>query len=250
MRGMKTKLFALSAIAALALSACGAATNIPNTPTSAPKVVASAVSTSVPAATATAVTSSTAKPAASATAIPAATTAAVATTATPVLASSASSVNCSTLKLSTELTEGPYYKANPPQKNSLVEANTTGTRVVMTGYVLTSDCKPVANAKVDVWQADEKGSYDNSGYKYRGYVMTDANGKYSIETVIPGEYPGRTEHIHVKVWLPSGKILTTQVFFPGVAHNASDNIYTANMLATMSDTATGKLAQINFVVKP
>lgn len=246
MTRMKTKLITLSFMVMLALSACGAA-NAP-TATAAPKAVAQATQTSAPAAAPVAAATSTAKPAASPMAIPTATPALAAATATGA-ASSPASVNCAALKLSSELTEGPYYKANPPQKNSLVEANTTGTRVVMTGYVLTADCKPVANAKVDVWQADEKGSYDNSGYKYRGYVMTDANGKYAIETVIPGEYPGRTEHIHVKVWLPGGKVLTTQVFFPGQASNASDGIYTPNMLATMSDTATGKQALMNFVVK-
>ncbi|HQV70311.1 MAG TPA: hypothetical protein PLJ62_06025 [Thermoflexales bacterium] len=243
---MKIKFITLSLMAMLALSACGA-TNTPAT-TAAPKAAAQATQTSAPVAAATVAATSTAKPAATAAAIPT-TVPVAAVTATTATASSPASVDCSTLKLSAELTEGPYYKANPPQKNSLVEANTTGTRVVMTGYVLTADCKPVANAKVDVWQADEKGSYDNSGYKYRGYVMTDANGKYSIETVIPGEYPGRTEHIHVKVWLPSGKVLTTQVFFPGQSSNASDGIYTPNMLATMSDTATGKQALMNFVVK-
>ena len=234
------KIIALSTLAALMLGACG-----PANPT--PTATTAAATKALPAATSTQVTN-TAVPAASVTTAPTAKPAATATALPAATATTASSVNCAALKLSSELTEGPYYKANPPQKNSLVEPNTTGARVVMTGYVLTADCKPVANAKVDVWQADEKGNYDNSGYKYRGYVMTDANGKYSIETVIPGEYPGRTEHIHVKVWLPGGKVLTTQVFFPGVAHNATDGLYTANMLATMSDTPTGKLAQINFVV--
>ena len=42
---------------------------------------------------------------------------------------------------------------------------------------------------------------------------------------MPGLYPGRTKHIHVKVQAPGKPVLTTQLFFPGVAANASDWIY-------------------------
>ncbi len=42
-------------------------------------------------------------------------------------------------------------------------------------------------------------------------------GRYTLETIVPGEYPGRTQHIHVKVQAPNGPILTTQIYFPGVA---------------------------------
>lgn len=147
-------------------------------------------------------------------------------------------------------TEGPYYKANPPQKASLVAPGSTGERVTMTGWVLDANCRPVANAKVDVWQADDTGAYDNAGYGYRGYVLSDAEGRYSIETVLPGLYPGRTRHIHVKVWTPNGKVLTTQVYFPDEAANARDGIFNRALLATMSKAAVGQTAAFNFVVAP
>ena len=65
---------------------------------------------------------------------------------------------------------------------------------------------------------------------------------------MPGEYPGRTEHIHVKVQAPNGPILTTQLYFPGVAANDRDSIFNPALLANVTDTATGKLAAFNFVV--
>src|SRR3954447_6103967 len=97
------------------------------------------------------------------------------------------------------LTEGPYYKAGSPERTSLLEANMPGTKVVLTGYVYDKNCRPVAHAWLDFWQADANGRYDNSGYTLRGHQYTDANGRYTLETVEPGEYPGRTVHFHVKV---------------------------------------------------
>src|SRR5438309_6085495 len=122
-----------------------------------------------------------------------------------------------------ELTEGPYYKANPPQNATLRTAGVAGTPLTLTGYVVSKSCQPIANAKLDFWQADGNGNYDNSGYTLRGWQLTDANGAYRLETVIPGLYPGRTEHIHFKVTV-NGQTYTSQLFFPGVSQNASDSI--------------------------
>ncbi|MGB8646795.1 MAG: hypothetical protein WCF84_16260 [Anaerolineae bacterium] len=127
-------------------------------------------------------------------------------------------------------TEGPYFKAGSPERASLFTSGMTGTKLVLTGYVVTADCKPVANALLDFWQADASGNYDNSGYTLRGHQYTDASGRYQLTTVVPGLYPGRTEHIHVKVQAPGGPILTTQLYFPGVALNSSDGIFDPKMV--------------------
>ncbi len=92
-----------------------------------------------------------------------------------------------------------------------------GTKIIVTGYVLTTDCEPIANAWLDFWQADDQGAYDNAGYRLRGHLFADETGRYTLETIVPGEYPGRTPHIHVKVQAPNGQILTSQIYFPGVA---------------------------------
>src|SRR5262245_5398486 len=85
-------------------------------------------------------------------------------------------------------TEGPYYKRNSPQRTSLLEPGITGTKIVITGFVLATDCQPIAQALVDFWQADAQGGYDNAGYRLRGHQFTDAAGRYTLETVIPGLY--------------------------------------------------------------
>ena len=56
-----------------------------------------------------------------------------------------------------ELTEGPYFTANSPERASLLEDGMAGTKLVITGYVYTTDCQPVVNALLDFWQADANG---------------------------------------------------------------------------------------------
>lgn len=152
------------------------------------------------------------------------------------------------VSLTPEETEGPYYKAGSPEQANLVQSGMPGTKIVITGYVYTTDCKPVANALLDFWQADANGNYDNSGYTLRGHQFTDANGRYQLTTVVPGLYPGRTEHIHVKVQAPNGKLITTQLFFPGVTQNDSDGIFNQNLLLSIQETGDGLQGQFNFVV--
>jgi protocatechuate 3,4-dioxygenase beta subunit len=146
-----------------------------------------------------------------------------------------------------ELTEGPYYKASPPQNANLRTATVAGTPLTLTGFVVSKSCQPIANAKLDFWQADGNGSYDNSGYTLRGWQLTDANGAYRLETVIPGLYPGRTEHIHFKVTV-NGKTYTSQLFFPGVSQNASDSIYSAQMLVKLNTATSPVTGTFTFVV--
>lgn len=145
-------------------------------------------------------------------------------------------------------TEGPYYKADTPERTSLIEPGMTGTRLLLTGYVLNADCQPIANAWLDFWQADDAGEYDNAGYVMRGHQFTDAAGRYQLETVFPGLYPGRTRHIHVKVQAPNGPVLTTQLYFPGEPANARDGIFNPALIADVQTTADGLRGTFNFVI--
>ena len=121
-------------------------------------------------------------------------------------------------------TEGPFFSPNSPLRTSLLEGGEK-SRLILTGAVLTPDCKPVPNALLDFWHSDEQGGYDNRGFRYRGHQHADAQGRYRLETIVPAEYPGRTRHIHVKVQAPRGRILTTQVYFPGDPGNKRDGLY-------------------------
>jgi protocatechuate 3,4-dioxygenase beta subunit len=124
-----------------------------------------------------------------------------------------------------------------------------GTRLTLTGVVLGTDCRPLPGAVLDFWQASAGGVYDNRGYSLRGHQPADAAGRYTLETVIPGLYPGRTEHIHVKVQPAGGQVLTTQLFFPGVTQNERDGIFDPALLMAMTDApGGGKLATFTFVI--
>jgi protocatechuate 3,4-dioxygenase beta subunit len=145
-------------------------------------------------------------------------------------------------------TEGPYFTPNSPERTSLLEPGITGTKLVVTGYVLSTNCQPVAAALIDFWQADDNGEYDNVGYKLRGHQFTDEQGRYTLETVVPGLYPGRTRHLHVKVQAPNGAVLTTQQYFPDEPDNARDGIFHPALVMAVQDTTDGKAATFNYVL--
>jgi protocatechuate 3,4-dioxygenase beta subunit len=145
-------------------------------------------------------------------------------------------------------TEGPYFTPNSPERSSLLESGLQGTLLTISGLVLTRSCRPVQGALLDFWQADDGGSYDNEGYRLRGHQFTNASGAFRLETIVPGLYPGRTRHIHVKVQAPGQPILTTQLFFPGESGNASDGIYHDSLLMQIEESAGGNAGRFNFVL--
>jgi protocatechuate 3,4-dioxygenase beta subunit len=127
-------------------------------------------------------------------------------------------------------TEGPYFTPGSPRRKSLVTAALAGTRLALSGRVLTTRCRPVSRALLSFWQCDARGAYDNRGYRLRGHQFTDAQGRWALQTIVPGVYPGRTRHIHVKVQAPGEPVLTTQLYFPGEPRNRSDGIYDPDLL--------------------
>jgi protocatechuate 3,4-dioxygenase beta subunit len=145
-------------------------------------------------------------------------------------------------------TAGPFYKSGAPERTSLLEPGVAGAKLMLSGYVLTGDCQPIPGAWLDFWQADGNGQYDNRGFGLRGHQYTDAAGRYTLETVLPAEYTGRTAHIHVKVQAPGGPELTSQLYFPNMRRNATDGIFNAALLVTMQESPDGYLGTFDFVV--
>jgi protocatechuate 3,4-dioxygenase beta subunit len=145
-------------------------------------------------------------------------------------------------------TEGPYFKPSSPLRASLLEPGLSGPRIVVEGLVLGTDCQPVPRALVDFWQADAQGRYDNAGFRLRGHQFTDDAGRYRLESVVPGIYPGRTRHFHVKLQAPSQRVLTTQLYFPGEPVNSRDSIFNPALVMKVRDAEGGKLATFDFVL--
>ena len=219
---------------ALVMIGCGAATSTVAPPTtSAPPIQTVSVLTPLPPTPAPALTAST-EPAA----MPATLT--QASPPTPACGDN--------MQITPAQTEGPFYKPDTPERTALIERGATGTKLNISGYVLTRDCRPIAGAVLDFWQADDRGEYDNTGYNLRGHQVTDAAGRYHLATIVPGLYPGRTRHIHVKVQAPNQPVLTTQLYFPGETQNTSDSIYNPALLMKVQDTSNGEVATFNFVL--
>ena len=145
-------------------------------------------------------------------------------------------------------TEGPYFKPDSPLRASLLEPGVVGTKIVVAGMVLSTSCRPVARALIDVWHADDRGGYDNAGFRLRGHQFTDDQGRYRLETIVPGLYVGRTRHIHVKVQAPNRPILTTQLYFPADAANARDPIFSPELVMHVKDADGAKAATFDFVL--
>jgi protocatechuate 3,4-dioxygenase beta subunit len=143
-------------------------------------------------------------------------------------------------------TEGPFFKRGTPQRSSFIEPASRARRLVLTGQVFAAgNCRALAGALLEFWHADEKGEYDNSGYRYRGHLRTDEEGRYRLETIVPALYPGRTRHVHVKVEALRGRVLTTQLYFPNEPVNRRDGGYHRDLEMRM---ASAEVGTFNFVV--
>jgi protocatechuate 3,4-dioxygenase beta subunit len=145
--------------------------------------------------------------------------------------------------LTPEQTEGPYW-FDVDSIRSDVREDREGARLRLAVRVQDlPECEPVANAVVEIWHCDATGLYsgfesasqggagggrtDDETY-LRGAQVTNADGIVQFLTVYPGWYRGRTVHIHMKVHLDAGKVLTCQLFFDDAV---TDKVYRAEPYA-------------------
>jgi protocatechuate 3,4-dioxygenase beta subunit len=121
--------------------------------------------------------------------------------------------------------EGPAYTENPPDivNGVLAEPTEPGQRLIISGFVRTSDCLAVIpNTEIDIWHANDNGVYsENTDFNLRGKTYSDSLGFYSIETIVPPRYfssglgAWRPAHLHFKITPPGEETFTTQTYFEG-----------------------------------
>lgn len=168
------------------------------------------------------------------------------------------------------VTEGPYYVSGMGelQNGNLNYKNEAGSPLTVSGYVYEGldNTKPQKNTIVEIWHANNNGSYEPNGngasttyatseIALRGYVRTDDTGKYTFTTVYPGKYSGRTRHIHIKVRADGFNELTTQLIVPSLAGDditfdedtVSKGLPTCHLL-TINHDATPATASFDFRV--
>lgn len=134
---------------------------------------------------------------------------------------------------------GPFYPLSlkPTTSGDLTKkGKAEGQVLYVTGRVLSTAGKPVAGAKIEIWQANSKGRYrhpnDDSDQpldpNFSGYaeLTSGKDGSYRLKTIKPASYqtsPGnfRPAHLHFCV-TSKREQLTTQMYFDGDKYNDSD----------------------------
>jgi len=122
-----------------------------------------------------------------------------------------------------------------PETTQISPLNEPGTPLKILGTVKsTLECegalpRGIANAEIEVWQADNNGCYSHPqscgtgpDYHLYGKIITNETGDFSFNTILPGNYPGRPRHLHLRIKLPDSRELITQLYFEGDPLNATD----------------------------
>lgn len=110
--------------------------------------------------------------------------------------------------------EGPLYRPNAAVRNEV------GKGYLVMGTVKSAaDCKPLINARIEVWMAGPEGHY---GDHWRATLFSDQNGNYYFRSHVPPNYGTGRAHIHIKAFGDGYKTLTTQ-HYP--AANAGEAIF-------------------------
>src|SRR5580700_9165089 len=146
------------------------------------------------------------------------------------------------LEITPQETIGPAFEPNSPIKSNFRELGITGEPVTLTGFVLDRKGKPIKGALLDFWHADADGQYDFTGFRCRGHQFSEVNGRYELQTILPGVYPGRTRHYHVRLQAAPGPILTTQLYFSGEPRNNSDLLFRRDLVMNVRDANPGRFA--------
>jgi protocatechuate 3,4-dioxygenase beta subunit len=146
---------------------------------------------------------------------------------------------------------GPFYASGSPvrQLGDNIAAQDGGQPCYVSGRVLDPDGKPLAEARLDVWQSNDEGFYHvqqpdkQPAGNLRGIFTTDEQGRYFFRSIVPssyavpndgpvgkllraqGRHPWRPAHIHFIVAAPGHKTLTTHLFVEGDAYLDSDTVF-------------------------
>ena len=194
-------------------------------------------------------------------------------------------------RVTPEQSEGPYYIDVDKIRADIREDRQGAPLRVAARVVDVDGCTPVKDAVFEIWHCDAAGVYsgfeegsrgaggapgprragvsagaDETRY-LRGAQVTDAEGIAAITTVYPGWYPGRTVHIHAKVFMSNTEALVTQLYFDEAVtdavfatapytrrprrdtSNASDRIYRRETTLTVSKDGAGYLGLITIGVR-
>lgn len=155
---------------------------------------------------------------------------------------------CKDEKLTPVVPPQPEFKRDAPARTSLIEAGDKSPRIVIAGFVIGLKCGRIKGARVDFWQPDAAGVYPPSGPRLRGHQLTDAEGKFKLETIQPGAPPARGRHLSARVEPPGKPPLTTALYFPGDKPNPQDKFFAPNLVMRVVAGAPAGTYAFDFVL--
>ena len=144
--------------------------------------------------------------------------------------------------LTPETTAGPFYPNIELPEDDADLTRITGRSGValgditdLSGTLMDQNNNPIKNARIEIWQCDVNGRYRHTAERSKesidrnfqgfGFTNTDQNGQYMFRTIKPVAYLNRAPHIHVKVLIPGGGKLITQLYIAGDKNNDADGLY-------------------------
>lgn len=146
---------------------------------------------------------------------------------------------------------GPFHLADAPElpMGADICLDQKGEPMLIRGRILDTEGKPIAGAKIDVWQANDEGFYDvqqkgiQPDFNLRGVFRTGADGAYHFRGVKPkfypipddgpvgkllgalGRHPYRPAHLHYIIEAPGFSRLVTHIFDPDDPYIHSDAVF-------------------------
>jgi protocatechuate 3,4-dioxygenase beta subunit len=146
---------------------------------------------------------------------------------------------------------GPFHVDNAPElpMGANICLDSKGEPMFVHGRILDTAGKPIANAKIDVWQANDEGFYDvqqkglQPDFNLRGVFRTGEDGRYWFRGIKPkfypipddgpvgkllgalGRHPYRPAHLHYILSADGFQELTTHIFDPADPYINSDAVF-------------------------
>lgn len=132
-------------------------------------------------------------------------------------------------------TAGPFYVSGTPLLADINRLGASGTPMRVRGTVFGGDgTQPLATAIVELWHCDAEGHYhpaDQGGMadfaddaiNLRGTAVSDAQGEYRFDSIVPGHYGNRRRHLHWRISAPGHRTLVTQSYWREERHTARES---------------------------
>jgi len=177
--------------------------------------------------------------------------------------------------------EGPYYIPGAPEFRGEatlpMRDDEKGTPFVFQGTVTDLDGRPLDNAHVELWHADDDGYYsqfapDIPEWNLRGTILTGVDGRFTFHTIKPAPYqiptdgscgalvsaagwhPWRPAHLHLKVSAAGKQLVTTQLYFDGGEYIEDDVAQAVKpeliLRPTPAASGTGEEVTYDFALDP